>query len=129
MVPEESKVNLQSSPDVFLFRVTDELAAPVKFKARPNEICSAFDFNVQVLHKNNEDPTKPYYRYEDNEGITEFTIPYWGTTDSLFYHIHYYPLYYRTGEIRLNEKDGELLVTFSWDVKADTGTVIIHQEQ
>ncbi len=88
-----------------------------------------FNFDVQLIHKNTLDPTKPYYRYKDNEGITEFFLPYWGTTDSLFFHIHYYPLYYRTGEIRLNENDGELLVTFSWDVKADTGTVIIHKEE
>lgn len=86
----------------------------------------AFNFDIQVIHKNHEDPTRPYYRYEDNEGITEFFIPYWGTTDSLFYNIHYFPLYYRTGEIRLNAEDGKLLVTFSWDVKADTGTVTIH---
>ncbi len=94
-----------------------------------NEAPYAFNFDVEVIHKNKQDPTKPYYRYEDNEGITNFFLPYWGTTDSLYYHIHYYPLYYRTGEIRLNKENGDLLVTFSWDVKADTGTVTIHSEE
>ncbi|OGJ84893.1 MAG: hypothetical protein A2487_07280 [Candidatus Raymondbacteria bacterium RifOxyC12_full_50_8] len=73
-----------------------------------------FAFDLQIIHKNSQDPTLPYLRYEDNEGVVTFTIPWGETGDSLFFNIHFYPatdaaLGYREVTIYKNTASGEKL--------------------
>lgn len=88
---------------------------------------ASFDFDLQILHKNSIDSLKPYERYEDNEGIMSFLFP-WGTQDSLYFSIHFFPDYYREGEIRKNSADGPILVKFTHNEKTGDGTATYYDE-
>lgn len=88
----------------------------------------AFDFGLQVIHKNSEDPTKPYLRYQDNEGIINFALPFSRNNDSLYFTIHFYPDYYRTGKIRKGGPDGPVVVTFTFNEKSRVGEAIYYNE-
>ena len=89
-----------------------------------------FNFNLQVIHKNSLEPTKPYLRYQDNEGIVSFTLPWEkGTADSLYFNIHFLPNYDRSGEIRENNADGLLRVRFTHNEKTNVGTITYYNEK
>jgi hypothetical protein len=89
----------------------------------------SFDFDLEVHHKNAVDPDKPYHRYEDNEGILRFTLP-WGKseTDSLYFTIHFFPKYEREGTIQKNNADGPVLVRFKHNEKSGDGWVTYYNE-
>ncbi|MFC1584638.1 hypothetical protein ACFL5V_03720 [Fibrobacterota bacterium] len=89
----------------------------------------AFDFDLEVHHKNSLEPDKPYHRYQDNEGIVRFSLP-WGkdAVDSLYFSIHFYPMYEREGTIQKNGPDGPVLVRFKHNEKSGQGWVTYYNE-
>lgn len=87
-----------------------------------------FNINIQILHKNNQDSTKPYLRYEDNEGIVSFQIPWGESSDELYFTIHFYPGWDRTGTIRKNGPDGLLLAEFTNNEKTGEGEIVFYDE-
>jgi len=89
----------------------------------------SFDFSLIVYHKNTLDPSKPYERWEDNEGDVMFTIP-WGKngSDHLYFVIHFYPNYQRSGTIQKNNADGPVLVRFTHNEKTGAGETIYYDE-
>ncbi|MFH0919365.1 MAG: hypothetical protein V1913_03315 [Fibrobacterota bacterium] len=89
----------------------------------------SFDFDLAVIHKNSQNPSLPYLRYEDNEGIMSFTYPWGETGDSLYFMIHFKPNYERSGEIRKNTADGALLVEFTNNDKTGAGTTTYYNEK
>jgi hypothetical protein len=88
----------------------------------------SFDFTVQIIHKNSLDASKPYLRYEDNEGIVNFTIPWGESGDSLYFTVHFYPGELRKGTIKKNGPEGVTLVEFEKNEKTGDGFVIIYDE-
>jgi len=87
-----------------------------------------FDFELEVHHKNSIDESKPYHRYQDNEGVVRFTLP-WGTSgDSLYFMVHFYPQYDRTGTIRKNGHDGPIVAKFSHNEKTNEGSVTYYND-
>lgn len=70
-----------------------------------------FGYKIKIIHKNLLDPTKPYQRWQDNEGEVEFALP-WGknNTDSLYFMVHFYPDYKRSGTI--TDDNGKVRVRF-----------------
>jgi hypothetical protein len=94
---------------------------------------SSFDFTLEVIHINSLDPLKPFLRYQDNEGIMHFYLPYGERNDSLYFTIHFFPSYShpdfdREGEIRKNGPDGSRLVYFKVKEMTQSGTVIYYSE-
>jgi hypothetical protein len=84
------------------------------------------DFKLEIHHKNNYPELSgcpsgnPYLRYEDNEGVVTFEMPWGETGDDLFFHIHFYPavgttLGYRVVKIYKNDINGELLYEVTVD--------------
>lgn len=97
----------------------------------------AFDFELVVYHKNEQDPGKPYYRYEDNEGLLTFTLPWAETGDDLYYWIYFSRVdmagggidYKRTGKIYKNSENGPLLAEFiAYEKGSKPGYVIYYNE-
>jgi hypothetical protein len=93
----------------------------------------AFDFTLEVIHINSLDPTKPFLRYQDNEGIMHFYLPYGISGDSLYFTVHFFPpynhpAYDREGEIRKNGPDGPRLVYFKVKEMTQSGTVVYYDE-
>ena len=90
----------------------------------------SFSYTIQVIHKNTLDSTQPYLRYQDNEGIVNFYLP-WGKTgavDSLYFTIHFLPNYEREGTIKKNGPEGATLVSFTKNDKTGAGTVTYRNE-
>lgn len=87
-----------------------------------------FNFEIQVIHKNLLDPSRPYLRYQDNEGIVTFTIP-WGrnATDSLHFMIHFFPNYERSGTI--TDDNGVVRVRFVHNEKTGVGSVLYYNDK
>ena len=88
---------------------------------------ASFDFIIQIIHKNSEDPNKPYLRYQDNEGIINFYLDQ-KNGNTLYFTIHFYPKYYREGEIRRDGPDGPVLVEFDYNEKTGTGSATYYNE-
>jgi hypothetical protein len=93
----------------------------------------SFDFTLEVIHINSLDPAKPFLRYQDNEGIMHFYLPYGTSDDSLYFTIHFFPPYShadydREGEIRKNGPTGPRLVYFKIKEMTQSGTVIYYDE-
>jgi hypothetical protein len=86
----------------------------------------SWDFELQVLHKN-EKGGSPYDRYQDNEGIMTFYLP-WAShpDDSLYFRVHFYPDYERVGEIYKNGPDGAKLVYFEKNEKTGDGRFVMY---
>lgn len=82
----------------------------------------AFSFKLQVLHMNT------YLNYEDNQGIMTFAYPHGETGDSLYFLIHFYPNYERTGTIRKNSQDGPVVVEFATNDKTGASTVTYYND-
>jgi hypothetical protein len=94
---------------------------------------SSFNFTLQVIHVNSLDPTQPFLRYQDNEGIMNFYLPYGASNDSLYFTVHFYPpynhpVYDREGEIRKDGPNGPRLVYFKIKEMTQAGTVIYYDE-
>ena len=83
----------------------------------------AFDFDIEVWHRNSADSSKPYERYQDNEGIVAFYLP-WGNK-TLHFRIHFAPDYERDGEIREDGPGGVVRVAFTHNEKSGAGTGIV----
>jgi hypothetical protein len=93
----------------------------------------SFDFTLEVIHINSLDPTKPFLRYQDNEGVMHFYLPYGTSGDSLYFTVHFFPPYShpdfdREGEIRKNGPAGPRLVYFKIKEMTQSGTVIYYDE-
>jgi hypothetical protein len=88
---------------------------------------TSFDFTMQVIHKNSVDPSKPYLRYQDNEGIINFYLDR-KNGNTLYFTIHFYPQYDRSGEIRSDGPNGPVLVKFDYNEKDRTGTATYYNE-
>jgi hypothetical protein len=112
--------NIQYGAGHFLDSVTGE---------DNNEGSRPFDFEVEVHHKNQADPTKPYHNYHDNEGVVRFMLA-WGNsdTDSLHFTVNFYPQYERKGTIRKNGPDGPVLCKFEHNEKTGEGWVTYFNE-
>jgi hypothetical protein len=93
-----------------------------------SEPAKSFKFDFTLIHKNTHGPN-PYLHYEDNEGIMSFAYPWGNTGKSLYFTIHFYPNFDRTGEIRENSKDGTLRVSFIHNDKTDIGSVTYYNEK
>jgi hypothetical protein len=89
---------------------------------------NSFDFTIQVIHKNTVDPSKPYERYQDNEGIINFYLDQ-ANGNPLYFTIHFFPLYDRTGEIRRDGPNGSLLVEFDYNEKTGSGHATYYNEK
>ncbi len=88
-----------------------------------------FNFEIAVLHKNNSG-TNPYARYEDNEGIMSFYLPWVNhPDDSLYFRIHFYPKYARAGAIYKNGPDGTKLVYFEKNEKTGDGHFVLYNAE
>jgi hypothetical protein len=87
----------------------------------------SFDFTMQVIHTNSVDPTKPYLRYQDNEGIINFYLDR-PNGAKLYFTIHFLPRYNREGEIRKDGPDGPVLVKFDYNEKTRAGTATYYNE-
>ena len=87
-----------------------------------------FHFDIRIIHKNSLGGN-PYLRYQDNEGILNFILP-WGErgNDSLYFEIHFMPNYQRDGVIRKGGPQGSVLVEFNFNEKTGVGTVIYRNE-
>ena len=86
-----------------------------------------FDFEVEIHHKNTTGGN-PYERYEDNEGVMHFSMP-WGTSgDSLYFSITFKPNWDREGTVRKNGASGPVLIRFTHNEKTGAGTVIYYDE-
>ncbi|MBN2037983.1 MAG: hypothetical protein JW768_14675 [Chitinispirillaceae bacterium] len=81
----------------------------------------SFDFTMQVIHKNSLDESKPYERYQDNEGIINFYLDR-AVGEDLYFTVHFKPLYKRDGTIQKGGPDGPVLVEFEYDEKKRTGS-------
>ena len=88
----------------------------------------SFDFDMQVIHKNTQDQSKPYLRYQDNEGIIFFHLPRPVQKDSLYFTIHFFPQYEREGTIQKDGPNGKVMVRFSFNEKQGTGTATYYNE-
>ncbi|MBN1129602.1 MAG: hypothetical protein JXA71_11475 [Chitinispirillaceae bacterium] len=88
---------------------------------------ASFDFTMQVIHKNTVDAGKPYERYQDNEGVINFFLER-KTGDPLYFTIHFFPSYYRTGTIQKGGPDGQTLVTFEYNEKTRIGKATYYNE-
>jgi hypothetical protein len=88
---------------------------------------TSFDFTLQVLHKNNENPDKPYLRYQDNEGIINFYLDQ-KNGNTLYFTIHFFEQYERKGEIRKDDPDGPVLVKFNFNEKTGEGQATYYNE-
>lgn len=89
----------------------------------------SFSFDLEIIHKNSQNPDLPYLRYEDNEGVLTFTLPWGKTGDNLFFHIHFYPpvgsvLGYREINIYKNDINGDRL----YYLKSDDHGVELEKE-
>jgi hypothetical protein len=83
---------------------------------------------MKVIHINTLDPTKPYERWQDNEGEITFTLPWGNTGDSLYFLVHFQPNYQRWGRIYKNNANGPMLVAFVHNEKTRVGEVIYYDE-
>ena len=93
-----------------------------------NGDASHFDFTMELIHKNSVDTTKPYERYQDNEGIIYFYLP-WQNADSLYFTIHFFPHYDRTGTIQKNGPNGPVLVNFNYNEKSGIGSATYYNSK
>ncbi len=87
----------------------------------------SFAFDLQLIHKNSLGGN-PYLRYQDNEGIVTFMLPWGAGHDSLHFMIHFFPAYDRTGEIRKNGPAGPVLAEFQFNEKSGRGTITYYNE-
>jgi len=87
----------------------------------------SFDFTLQVLHQNLQDPSKPYLRYQDNEGTINFALAREGT-DSLFFSIRFYEVHKREGTIRKNSANGIVVAKFTYNEKDMRGTATYYDD-
>jgi hypothetical protein len=87
-----------------------------------------FDFTMELIHKNTLDPSKPYLRFQDNEGIIYF---YWerAAANPLYFTIHFYPKYERSGTIRDGGPTGQLLVEFNYNEKFAVGNAVYYNSK
>lgn len=87
----------------------------------------SFDFTMQVIHKNTLDPSKPYLRYQDNEGVINFALQRAGT-DSLFFSIRFYNVHKRDGTIRKGGVTGPVVAIFTYDEKEMRGEATYYDD-
>jgi hypothetical protein len=86
-----------------------------------------FDFTMQIIHKNSDDPSKPYLRYQDNEGIINFYLPR-EKADPLYFTVHFLPGYNRTGVIQKDGPEGPVLVEFTFNEKTRIGKATYYNQ-
>jgi len=84
----------------------------------------AFDFNFEVWHM---DDNPPYTDYSNNEGELTFALAWGASSDSLYFQIHFYPQYRRTGTI--TDSKGVVRVRLDWTEKYNTGTITYYNEK
>jgi hypothetical protein len=82
-----------------------------------------FDFTIRILHKGT------YTNYQDNEGIINFYLPWGASSDSLYFTVHFYPLYERTGTIQKNGPAGVKLADFTYNDKSGAGSVTYYNDK
>lgn len=86
-----------------------------------------FDFDVEIHHKNTLGGN-PYERYEDNEGVMHFSLPWGASGDSLYFSITFKRNWEREGTVRKNGPDGPVLIRFTHNEKTGAGTVTYYDE-
>jgi len=92
-----------------------------------DEVSRPFHFDIRIIHKNKLGGN-PYLRYQDNEGIVNFLIPWGESRDSLYFNIHFMPDYQRDGNIRKGGPNGPILVEFDVNEKTGVGWVLYRNE-
>jgi hypothetical protein len=75
----------------------------------------SFDFTMQVIHKNSQDSSKPYLRYQAG-------------SDSLFFSIRFFEVHKREGAIRKGSADGPVVVRFTYNEKLMEGTATYYDD-
>ena len=84
----------------------------------------SFDFDLTIIHKNQDDESQPYKNYHHNEGIMEFEFIYEEGDEplTLWFKIHFFPEWHREGEI-YKVVDGEKVLagTFTHNEKTGEG--------
>lgn len=86
----------------------------------------SFDYTLQVIHKNSTGGN-PYLRYQDNEGIVNFYLPR-PNAETLYFTIHFFPQYERTGSIQRDGPNGPVLVDFSYNEKRRIGSATYYND-
>jgi hypothetical protein len=86
-----------------------------------------FNFLMKVIHKNTVDPTKPYLRYQDNEGVIDFALQRAGS-DSLYFSIRFFEVHKREGTIRKTSATGPIVATFTYNDKTGVGEAVYYND-
>jgi len=93
----------------------------------------SFSFNLKILFQNTQDSTKPYRRYQDNEGIITFSLPW--AQDSLAFNIHFYSqnkllenTYDREGNIYKHDENGARVVYFKSNERTGKYVIVYYDD-
>ncbi|MBD3343857.1 MAG: hypothetical protein GF401_02195 [Chitinivibrionales bacterium] len=89
----------------------------------------SFTYYLTVIHKNTLDEAKPYHRYQDNEGIVEFYLPWEDSeSDQLYFRIYFERDYQRRGKVYEGGPNGILRIEFTHDEKMGDGEATFYDK-